>query len=74
MCDKAGNTYPSTINFVRECFIPKERCNKAVNKCLSVFESNIPHITIYLSTKMLQFFSWIICLETLEHFDTENHT
>ena len=50
MCDKAGNTYPSTINFVRECFMPKERCNKAVNKCLSAFESNIP-------TKMLQFFS-----------------
>ena len=57
MCDKAGNTYPSTINFVPECFMPKERCNKAVNKYLFVFESNIPHITIYLSTKMLQLFS-----------------
>ena len=33
MCDKAVDTYPSTINFVSECFMTQEMCNKVVNSC-----------------------------------------
>ena len=33
MCDKAANTYPSTIKFVPECLIIQEMCNKVVNRC-----------------------------------------
>ena len=32
MCDKAVNTYPSTINFAPECFMTQEMCDKAVNR------------------------------------------
>ena len=32
MCDKAVNTYPSTIKFVTECFMTQEMCDKAVNR------------------------------------------
>ena len=39
MCDKAWNTYPSTIKFVPECFMTQEMCNKAVNICFFVFVS-----------------------------------
>ena len=39
MCDKAWNTYPSTIKFVSECFMTQEMCNKAVNICFFVFVS-----------------------------------
>ena len=33
MCNKAVSTYPSTIKFVPECFMAKEMCDKAVNRC-----------------------------------------
>ena len=32
MCDKAVNTYPSTIKFVSECYKTQEMCNKSVNR------------------------------------------
>ena len=45
MCDKAFNTYPSTIKFVPECFMTQEMCDKAVNSCfflyLILFQINI---------------------------------
>ena len=37
MCDKAVNTYPSTVQFVPECYKTQERCNKAINRCFFVF-------------------------------------
>ena len=33
MRDKAVNNYPSTIEFVPECLMTQEMCDKAVNKC-----------------------------------------
>ena len=39
MCDKAVDTYPSTIKFVPECFVTQGMCDKAVNKCFFVFDS-----------------------------------
>ena len=33
MCDRAVNTYPSTIKFVPECFMAHEMCDKAVHRC-----------------------------------------
>ena len=33
MLDKAVNTYPSTIEFVPECYKTQEMSNKAVNRC-----------------------------------------
>ena len=39
MCDKAVNTYPSTIKFVPEFFMTQEMCDKAVNRCFFVFVS-----------------------------------
>ena len=39
MCDKAVNTYPSTIEFVPECYKTQKMCDKAVNKCLFLFDS-----------------------------------
>ena len=33
MCNKAINTYPSTIKFVPECLMTQEMCDKAVNRC-----------------------------------------
>ena len=32
MCDKAVDSYPSTIKFVPEYNKTQERCNKAVNR------------------------------------------
>ena len=37
ICDKAVNTYHSTIKFIPECFTTKEMCDKAVNRCFLVF-------------------------------------
>ena len=37
MCDKAVNNYPSTIEFVPECYKTQKMCDEAVNKCLFVF-------------------------------------
>ena len=31
MCDKAVDTYPSTIKFVPECFMTREMCDNGVN-------------------------------------------
>ena len=39
MCDKAVNTYPSTIKFVRECLITQEMRDKAFNTYSFVFDS-----------------------------------
>ena len=38
MCDKAVNAYSSTIKLVSECFMTQEVRNKAVNRCLFVFD------------------------------------
>ena len=37
MCDKAVNSYPSTIKFVPECYKIKES-HKAVHRCFFVFD------------------------------------
>ena len=34
MCDKAVNTYRSTIQFFPECYTAQEMCDKAVNRYL----------------------------------------
>ena len=39
MCDKAVNTYPSTIEYVPDQFKSQEMCDKAVNKCFFAFDS-----------------------------------
>ena len=41
MCDKAVNTYPSTIKFFPECFMTQEMCVKAVtvDRCFLAFDS-----------------------------------
>ena len=39
MCDKAVNTYPSTIKLVPKCFMTQEMCDKAANKYIFVFHS-----------------------------------
>ena len=33
MCEKAVDTYPSTINFVPECYNTQQICDKAVHRC-----------------------------------------
>ena len=33
MCHKAVNIYPSTITFVPECFMTRDMCDIAVNRC-----------------------------------------
>ena len=33
MCDKAVDTFPSTIKLVPECHKAQEMCNKAVSRC-----------------------------------------
>ena len=40
MCDKAVDTYPSTLEFVPECFMIQEMCDKAVVSCFVIFDSN----------------------------------
>ena len=32
MCNRAVNTYPSTVNFVPQCFMTQEMCDKEVNR------------------------------------------
>ena len=39
MCDKAVDTYLSTIKFVPQSFMTQEMCDKAVNICFFVFDS-----------------------------------
>ena len=39
MCNKAVDTHPSTIQFVPECYKNQEMREKAVNRCLFVFDS-----------------------------------
>ena len=39
MYDKAVNTYPSIIEFVSECFMTQEICEKAANRCFLAFDS-----------------------------------
>lgn len=39
LCDKAVDTYPSTIKFVPECFYAWKRCDSAVDTSLFVFDS-----------------------------------
>ena len=36
MCDKAIDIYPSTINFVPECFMIQEMCVKAVDRVFCI--------------------------------------
>ena len=38
-CDKAVDTYPSTIKFVSECYKTQGMCNKAVSRRFFVFYS-----------------------------------
>ena len=37
MCDKAVDTYPSTIKFVPECFMSQEMCGKTVKSNFFIF-------------------------------------
>ena len=37
MCDKAINTYHSTIQFVPDCYKTQEMCDQTVNKCFLAF-------------------------------------
>ena len=37
MCDKAVDTYPSTIQFVPECYKTQEMCYKAVHRCFCIW-------------------------------------
>ena len=39
MCDKAVDTYPSTIKFVSEFFMAQEMCDKVVNIYFFAFDS-----------------------------------
>ena len=39
MCDKAVNTYPSTIEYVPYCYKTQLMYDKAVNRCFFVFYS-----------------------------------
>ena len=41
-CEKGASTYPSKIQFVTECFMTQEMCDKAVNRCFFGFDS-IPY-------------------------------
>ena len=36
MCDKAVDTYPSTIQFVPKCYKTQEMCYKAVHRCFCI--------------------------------------
>ena len=40
MCIKAANNYPSTIQFVPECYKNQEMCVRAVNTCCFIFASD----------------------------------
>ena len=37
ICDKAVDTYLSTIKFVTECLMTQEMCDKTVNRCFLYF-------------------------------------
>ena len=39
MSDKAGDTYPSTIEFFPECYKSQEMCHRAVHRCFFVSDS-----------------------------------
>ena len=39
MCDKAVDTYPSTIKFVPECYKTQEMCHRTVHRCIFVIDS-----------------------------------
>ena len=39
MCEKAVDSYPSTIKFVPECIMTQEMCDKAANRYYFVFNS-----------------------------------
>ena len=39
MCDKAVNTYPSTVQLVPDQFKTQRMCDKADNSCPFVFDS-----------------------------------
>ena len=39
MCDKAVDTYPSTIKFVFKYFMIQEMCNKTDNSYFFLFDS-----------------------------------
>ena len=39
MCDKAGDTYPSSTKFVSECLMNQQKCDNAVNIYLFLFHS-----------------------------------
>ena len=39
MCDKAVDTYPSTIKLVSECCKTQEICHRAVHRCIFAFDS-----------------------------------
>ena len=36
-CDKAVNKHPFTVQFVPECKMTQEMCDKGVNRCFLVF-------------------------------------
>ena len=38
MCNKAAGTYSSAMQFVNECYITQEMCDKAVDTCPFVFD------------------------------------
>ena len=59
MCDKAVDTYPSTIKYVPECFMTQEMCDKAVN---SFFYSILFLIGIKLKKCVIELFLMILFL------------
>ena len=53
MCDKAVDTYRSTIKSVRECYKTQEMCHRAVHRYFFEFDS-IPLIYIALVNMWLK--------------------
>ena len=39
MCDKAGDTYPSTKKYVPDQYKTKQMCNRVVDRCHFVLDS-----------------------------------
>ena len=56
MCEKAVNTYLSTINIVSECFMTQEMCDKAVNGFVFFFYSVLFRISIKLKKFVIELF------------------
>ena len=46
MCDRAVNTYDSTIKFVPGCYISQEMCDKTVNSFCSSFINFLNDVNI----------------------------